>query len=217
MHKNTVLVFYFSSLHRGHLKIYNNPHSQRAIPKYETEMDEVSEEMKKAMEFAGRGKKRSMFEPYREIILMMLKQGVTQEVVIQYLKSIDENIQNKKESSLQSQLSRFVNANRNTKLLPTQVVIKAPLKQVIDTGLEKLHGGGKKSVEKDVTNQEAGEDSTQSPAPETPIQKSVPADVSGNQNEVKQEQGSDQEIDPNILKARQHQSQMDAASKSMNK
>lgn len=72
--------------------------------------------------------KKSIFEPHFELIIELLKRGVRKNKILEYIKSIDENILIKNERTVQSLFSQFVNTKRIQDLLTTNIFISANTK-----------------------------------------------------------------------------------------
>lgn len=83
--------------------------------------DEITKNIKTSNKVLN--KKSGIFEPHFDLIVELLKRGVRKNQILEYIKTIDKSIADKKEGTVKSLFSQFVNTKRVLSSMATNIFI----------------------------------------------------------------------------------------------
>jgi hypothetical protein len=83
--------------------------------------DEITKNIKKSNKVLN--KRSGIFEPHFDLVVELLKRGVRKNQVLEYIKTIDKSIADKKEGTVKSLFSQFVNTKRVLSSMATNIFI----------------------------------------------------------------------------------------------
>ncbi len=85
--------------------------------------DEITKNIKDSSKTLNQ--RSGIFEPHFNLIVELLKRGVRKNQILEYIKTIDKSIADKKEATVKSLFFQFVNTKRIQSLMATNIFVPA--------------------------------------------------------------------------------------------